>query len=72
MLGISDPVLESMFSQYHGNLEDCSYAVMRQWIDNGSEGYPLTWDGLIELLEDAECSGVAGEVRDALRHNKPK
>ena len=71
MLGISDSVLESILSQYHGNLVDCCYAVMRQWIDSRSEEYPLTWDGLVDLLEDAECSGVADEVRSAIRLNKP-
>ena len=35
-------------------------------MDNGSPDYPLTWEGLLELLNDVECSQVADELRDAL------
>ena len=66
LLDISDPVLESTLSQYRGDLEECCYAVLRQWLDNGSPDYPLTWEGLLELLDDADCSQVAEELRDAL------
>ena len=67
LLNISDPVLESILSQYRGDLEECCYAVLRQWLDNGSPDYPLTWEGLLELLEDADCAQVAEELRDALK-----
>ena len=66
LLNISDPVLESMLSQYRGDLEECCYAVTRQWLDNGSPGYPVTWEGLMELLEDADCAQVADDLRKAL------
>ena len=66
LLEISDPVLESILSQYRGDLEECCYAVLRQWLDNGSPDYPLTWEGLIELLEDSDCAQIAQELRDAL------
>ena len=66
ILNISDPLLESILSQYRGDLEECCYAVLRQWMDNGSPDYPLTWEGLLELLNDVECSQVADELRDAL------
>ena len=69
LLDISDPVLESILSQYRGDLEECCYAVLRQWLDNGSPGYPLTWEGLLELLEDVDCSQVSEELRDALELN---
>lgn len=71
LLGISDPVLESILSQYHGDLEECCYAVMRKWLDNGSPDYPLSWDGLLELLNDIECSQVAEDLQDALSFSKP-
>ena len=67
LLEISDSVLESILSHYHGDLEECCYAVMRRWKDNQATGYPLTWDGLIELLDDADCAQVAEEVKHALR-----
>ena len=69
LLDISDPVLESMLSQYRGDLEECCYAVLRQWLDNGSPGYPVTWEGLLELLDDVDCSQVAEDLRDALDLN---
>ena len=69
LLDISDPVLESMLSQYRGDLEECCYAVMRQWLDNGSPGYPVTWEGILELLHDIDCSQVSEKLRDALNLN---
>ena len=66
LLNISDSLLESILSQYHGDLEDCCYAVLIQWLDNGSPIYPLTWEGLLELLNDIDCSQVADDLRDAL------
>ena len=66
MLDISDSVLESTLSHYRGDLEECCYAVLRRWLDNGSPDYPLTWEGLLELLEDADCAQVAEELRGAL------
>ena len=69
MLNISDSLLESILSQYRGDLEECCYAVLRQWLDNGSPDYPLTWEGLLELLEDADCAQVGEELRDALGLN---
>ena len=67
LLDISDSVLESILSQYRGNLEECCYAVLRRWLDNGSPDYPLTWEGLLELLEDADCAQVAEELKIALK-----
>ena len=69
LLDISDSVLESILSQYRGNLEECCYAVLRRWLDNGSPDYPLTWEGLLELLADIDCSQVSEELRDALNLN---
>ena len=66
LLDISDSVLESTLSHYRGDLEECCYAVLRRWLDNGSPDYPLTWEGLLELLEDADCAQVAEELRYAL------
>ena len=66
LLDISDSVLESILSQYRGDLEECCYAVLRQWLDSGSPDYPLTWEGLLELLEDADCAQVGEVLRDYL------
>ena len=66
ILSILDSLLESILSQYRGDLEECCYAVLRQWLDNGSPDYPLTWEGLLELLNDVDCSQVADDLRGAL------
>ena len=66
LLEIHDSILESILSQYRGDLEECCYAVLRQWLDNGSPDYPLTWEGLLELLDDADCAHVGKELRNVL------
>ena len=35
-------------------------------LDEEWEDYPTTWEGLCSLLEDAQCSEVAVELKKAL------
>ena len=39
---------------------------MEHWLDNGSKDYPVTWEGLYDLLEDLGLSKVAGDLREAV------
>ena len=62
LLGVSHAVLETIYSRYQ-DLEEYCDAVLRNWLDNGSTDYPSTWNGLIKLLDDADCAQVAETLR---------
>ena len=63
--------IESIRKNYPFDDNDQITAVLRQWFENAkslpnASRYPKTWQGLINLLEDAELGGVVEEVEKAL------
>lgn len=48
--------------------KECCEAVFSHWLDNPPPEYPVTWEGLYELLDDSELSGVISELKHALKH----
>lgn len=64
LLGITQNQLDVWEKQYCGNANMCWTKVMAYWLNGGSKDqYPPTWDGLYTLLEDAEYSQVAEELK---------
>lgn len=59
-LGISD-----RFDNYQETEEKCR-GVLRKWLQNGSQQYPVKWDGLIRLLQDIELGEIANNLKKAL------
>lgn len=47
------------------NTESCEN-VLSQWINSNSSRYPLSWEGVCELLCDIEQSSTAEKVKEAL------
>lgn len=45
---------------------ECCRAVLGNWLDNPPADYPVTWPGLIELLEDSQLGQVVSELRKVL------
>ena len=53
--------------QYRGDANMCWARVMEQWLNGSSEAdYPVTWKGLYSMLDDAEFSQIAQELRVAV------
>ena len=43
----------------------CCQKVFQAWINNGGhEKYPLTWQGLYDILCDIDHRGIANEIAD--------
>lgn len=63
-LDISDDVL----SGWHGDLRDTKQLwnkVMNHWLTTGgTPDYPLTWEGLYELLKDVECTEITKQLEE--------
>lgn len=53
--------------QYRGDANMCWARVMEHWLSGNSEAdYPVTWEGLYSMLDDAEFSQIAEELREAV------
>ena len=44
----------------------CCDNVFSYWLDNPPFYYPVTWEGLYELLNDSELSQVATDLKRAV------
>lgn len=73
LLGISQNQLRAWEEQYRGNANMCWTKVMEYWLNGvGKDSYPPTWEGLYMLLEDAEYSQIAEELKRAVDENTAK
>ena len=70
-LGFEIGEIESIRKNSSFDDNDRITAVLRQWFENAkslpnASRYPKSWQGLINLLEDAELGEVAEELKRAL------
>ena len=72
LIGLSFQQLECMAKEYRDKNIDCCRAVLGQWLENPPEEYPITWRGLIELLQDSELGQVVTELKNALSKSNVK
>ena len=69
ILNISPPKLSGFQEQYHHDNEICCQEVLCSWLDGkGSSQYPVTWDGLYELLDDVEFGALVEKLSTTLKH----
>ena len=66
LLDLEHNELEAWSKQYQQDAGECWGRVMQHWLDTGNDHYPVTWEGLCELLEDVGYSEVAGELSKAV------
>ena len=63
--------LNEIASQFSDNATECCRAVLGEWLENSpTDGYPATWEGLMELLEDCRLAQVAVILKAALAEAK--
>ena len=65
-LGIGQATLDGWRTANLGQSAECWVNVMSHWLDNGSQDYSKSWEGLYELLEDLRMGQVAKELRAAV------
>ena len=66
LLEIPLPLLHSWERKYREDPMDCVNAVLNYWLENPTEYYPISWEGLYCLLDDAELGQAAMELKHAL------
>ena len=66
ILRLAENQLEKWEDQYRGDANMCWARVMEEWLNQCSEDYPASWEGLYTLMDDAEFSQVTEELRKAV------
>ena len=72
LIGLSFQQLDCMAREHRDKHLDCCRAVLGHWLENPSEEYPITWRGLIELLQDSELGQVVSELKFVLSKSNIK
>ncbi len=75
LVGISDAQITNIQNPGSGKTpEQCLYGILRIWQESSSDGgsneYPYSWDGLLDLLTDIEYGVLADDLREALSSEK--
>ena len=69
-LGLLPSQLDGISTEHRDNAIECCRAVLGKWLENPPPDYPVTWDGLLELLEDCQLAQVAVKLKSALSEAK--
>ena len=62
LIGLSFAQLESISMEHREKPTECCRAVLGHWFDDPPPDYPVTWKGLIELLEDCQLDQTVSEL----------
>ena len=62
--------LENISEKNRGDSEKCCQDVLDKWLENPPKGYPNTWSGLIELLDDCRLTQIAEDLRNIIVNTK--
>ena len=46
----------------------CCEVVLQHWLSSPPSGYPATWEGLYELLEDCELGKIVDKLKVAVEN----
>lgn len=63
LIGLLPSKLEVISKQNGPDSVECCRAVLNLWVENHTERYSFTWDGLIELLEDIGMTTAASDLQ---------
>ena len=66
LLGIPLTLLQSWEVNHNGDPLECINEVLSHWLENPTDYYPASWEGLYDLLEDVELNEVAEELKQVL------
>ena len=52
----------------HEDALDCIRLVLTYWLKNGSPAYSISWEGVYELLDDAELTNFVAPLKEAIEN----
>ena len=66
LLGMGAAELSAISLKNREKPEPCCTDVVTKWLEDDSPRYPLTWEGVFELLDDIDEAKLASELQNAL------
>ena len=66
LLGLTIECLKGIDMHRRGDVDMCCRDVLVDWLHENQCGYPATWVGVVQLLEDMELSAAAQQLKQAL------
>lgn len=66
LVGIHPNTLKSFQLQRGNNLEKQCQDVFQTWLEQGLKKYPVTWNGLLEVLKDVQLNEISRELEKVL------
>lgn len=67
ILGIEQGTLNGLDEKHRGDMKSFCKAVLDTWITRAQGKYPVTWNGLLDALKDAQLGGIAMKLEKALK-----
>ena len=72
LLNYTDEQLSDIESKNNGNDTQCWNYLMEKWLlSKGTPSYPASWEGLYQMLVDAEAPDIAKLLWNAVSHAVP-
>ena len=65
LMGIELPVLND-FEFNCRNLKEQCRKVLETWLTQGSENYPVTWNGMLNVLKDVKLGEISCQLEKVL------
>ncbi len=66
LLELGSPSLEGIAIHRRDDVRLCCRDVLQDWLNDGSQSYPATWEGMLNLLEDIKLASISLKLRSAL------
>ena len=66
LLGLTVERLKGIHEQRPGDAGMCCRDVLVDWLHKNQGGYPATWKGVVQLLEDMDLFDTAQQLQNAL------
>ena len=66
LMKIKNATLNMFEHKHQGDLKEQCRDVLQIWREEGSEKYPVTWSGLLEVLKDVQLTEVSRELEEVL------
>ena len=66
LLGLTSECLKGIDIHRRGDVGMSCRDVLVYWLHENLSGYPATWEGVVQLLEDMDLSAAAQQLKNAL------
>ena len=66
VIGLSPNHLDAIEKHRLGDMMECCRDVFSVWLQQEEGSYPVTWDGIRELLKDMKLSAIAKKIDEFL------